>query len=406
MEYNKTGKNLGDVQEMNRSLLIQIMRIKGECTRSELAKATGLKQATVSKIMGDFIDCGIVKETRFLEGEKGRRSIGIQLNSAAYKAIGVKLARHYITVGLYDLSGTQYETNTYKIDMAEGSKKAMEIMKNSIQYIMEQHPEDYFLGIGVASPGPFVRNEGRIILMTEFPGWEQINIIQELQSCFELPVRVEHDANCCVTAEWWLGANSCQSGTMMSVIVGQGVGAGIIMDGKLLLGSMGIAGEIGHMSIDRNGEKCKCGNRGCLYKYCSTVALTQYAQEEMARYPDSCLQGEEVTPESVYRAVQKGDALAMTVVDKIAWNLGFGLANVVNIYNPDVIVLCDEMIRIGPRLLEKTRDAIQEHVMPELFEKLEVHYSELGDDPALLGAAISIINDVAQTPSLLMENNL
>ena len=398
----KAGKNLEDVQEMNRAVLIEQLRKKGQCTRAILAKETGLQQATVSNIINDFIRCGLVRETGFVGGEKGRRSIGVTLNAEAFKTIGVKLTRNYITVGLFDIAGKQYKTEKYTIDMSGGSVAAMELMKRSIQKLLEESRGDQVIGIGVATPGPFMRSEGRIILMSEFPGWEKIHIIDELKEAFTMPVLVEHDANCCAVAEWWIGKHRRDTGTMMTVIVGQGIGAGIVVDGKLLLGSMGIAGEIGHMSIDRNGERCRCGNRGCLYKYCSTITLIHDVAQELVYYPESIL-NEDSSIEAIYRAIRAEDPLAVKVLDKAAWNLGFGLANAVNAYNPNVIILCDEMTQSGPRLLEKVKESIQEHILPELYEKLTVEYSDIENDTALMGAGYAVANMVLKTPSTLMH---
>jgi predicted NBD/HSP70 family sugar kinase len=285
--------------------------------------------------------------------------------------------------------------------MQDGSETAMDIMKSSIRQLMEEHADDRLIGIGVATPGPFVRNEGRIILMTEFPGWEKIHIIDELKKAFSLPVVVEHDANCSVVAEWWLGKHRRNSGTMMAVIAGQGIGAGVMVDGRLLVGSMGIAGEIGHMSIDCHGERCKCGNRGCLYKYCSSITLVKEVNAQIAEHPGSVLNRERGI-DAIYKAIREGDGLAVKVLDKAAWYLGFGLANAVNAYNPDVIIICDEMIQSGPRLLDKVKEAIREHVMPELYERLTVEYSEIGGDTSLLGASHAVVSKVLSRPSALM----
>ena len=398
----KAGKNLEDVQEINRAVLIDLLRRRGQCTRAMLAKEAGLQQATVSNIINDFIRNGLVVETGFVEGQKGRRSIGVTLNSEAYKTIGVKLTRNHIIVGLFDITGKQYQTERYAINMTEGSVAAMQLMKDSIQKLLDENRGDHVVGIGVATPGPFMRSEGRIILMSEFPGWEKIHIIDELKETFQMPVVVEHDANCCAVAEWWLGKHRRDSGTLMAVIAGQGIGAGIIVDGKLLLGSMGIAGEIGHMSIDRNGERCRCGNRGCLYKYCSTITLLHDVGQELMYYPESSL-NQDHSIEAIYKAIREGDPLATKVLDRAAWNLGFGLANAVNAYNPNVIIICDEMTQSGPRLLEKVRESIREHVLPELYDNLTVEYSDIKTDTALLGASYAVANLVLKTPSTLMH---
>lgn len=215
-----------------------------------------------------------------------------------------------------------------------------------------------------------------------------------------MPVVLEHDANCSAIAEWWFGDYAAEEGTLVSVMAGQGVGAGIIMDGRLLLGSMGIAGEIGHMSIDVNGERCICGNRGCLYKYCSTVTIVKEVGARLKEYPHSVLHmGRGV--EEIFKAVHENDPLALEVIDRAAWYLGFGLANVANIYNPDTIVISDEMTQAGQRVLDGVKKSVQEHVVREIFDNMRIVFSAIEGDSALLGAGILAINEVLNTPSTL-----
>ena len=398
--HNKPGKNLADVQEINRSLILKLLRKNEICSRAFLAKATGLQQATISIIVSDLIKKGVVVETGFIEGEKGRRSIGIALNAEKYKVIAVKLTRQYITVALFDICGKGYEHIKEKIDFTDGSENAMKKMKAMIKTLINRNANDVCIGLGMAIPGPFMRREGRIILMTEFPGWEKIHITDELSESFHIPVILEHDANCSAIAEWWSGDYASEEGTLVSVMAGQGIGAGIIVDGKLLFGSMGIAGEIGHMSIDVNGERCICGNRGCLYRYCSTVALEKSVEASLGDYPDSVLhQGRSVT--DIINATHHNDPLALAAIDKAAWYLGFGLANVANIYNPDVIVISDEMAQAGARFLDGVKSSVKEHVLHEIYENMQVVLSTLEGDSALLGAGILAVNEVLNTPSAL-----
>jgi N-acetylglucosamine repressor len=285
----KEGTNNEDIQEMNRSLLIRLLRQMSVCSRADLAKVTGLKRATITNIISDLMDWGLVKEVGIIDGKNGRRSIGITINSEIYKVIGVRLARKYFSVGLYDIAGKEYLNRTEEIKEPFSPDATLEKIKSIIKEFLEAEGTNKFIAIGCAIPGPFFRNEGKMALITELPGWERILIQQELQSTFGLPVYLEHDANVGALAEWWLGLNRRKVGTLVYVAAGQGIGAGIVIDGKVYRGSLGIAGEIGHTSIAYDGPKCECGNNGCLTNYSSTLALMREIKKELPNYPQSIL---------------------------------------------------------------------------------------------------------------------
>ena len=289
MRETDQGINLEEVQELNRALVVRSLRKARLCSRADLAKRTGLKQPTITRIISDFLEWGLVTERGIIEGKKGRRSIGISLNTELYKVIGVRLARKYFTVGLFDMFGSGEVIAQEPIEALEGSGKALGRIRVAVNQLIAASSQFRILGVGVAIPGPFFRAEGRIALMTELPGWEQIALEQELLSYFRIPVYLEHDAHAAALAEWWLGPHSRETGTIVYVAAGQGVGAGIMIDGRLFRGSLGTAGEIGHMSVDCNGPFCECGNKGCLEHYCSSIALVREIKEAGIDYPESPL---------------------------------------------------------------------------------------------------------------------
>lgn len=403
-QTRKKGKNLEDIQEMNRYLVIQLLRTKGICSRAELAKESGLKQATITNIVNDFIRWGLVKETGIIDGKKGRRSIGIALNSEGYKVIGVRLARKSFTVGLFDIGGTEYSIEKIPIKTTDGTLAAFNKMKQAIEKMISGCDQGTVLGIGLALPGPFIRNEGRIALMTEFPGWENLLIHEELEKAFQLPVFIEHNANVGALAEWWLGSYRRDAGTMVYIAAGQGMGAGVIIDGKIFRGATGTAAEIGHMSIAFDGPKCECGNKGCLELYCSTLALIREVQKMIDLYPRSILRKNSSLDE-IFQAINLGDELANKAFYKIAKYLGVGLVNVINAYNPNSIIIGDEMARGGVKLLQIVKNTIQEHVLMSIYEKTDIQLSTFTNDSVLLGVSAYAADEILRKPSMLLKEN-
>lgn len=399
--YNK-GTNLEDVQEINRSLVLRLIRRFKVCSRANIAKETGLRQATISNIVNDLIDWGLVKETGIIEGEKGRRSIGVTLNIEKYKVIGLRLTRNYCTIGLFDLFGNSYDIRNLPINILNGSKIALESIEKSISKIIKERTEDKIIGLGIAIPGPFFKSEGRIGLMSEFPGWENINLEEEIKSLSSLPVYLEHDANAGALVSWLARPNHKIVGTMVYIAAGQGIGAGIIIDGKLFRGSLGIAGEIGHMSIDYNGLNCECGLKGCLEQYCSTIAIVKQAKSNLKDYPESIL-NKDYSLEAIIEAVNKNDKYAQEVFEKSAWYLSIGIANVVNCFNPDVVVIGDELIKFGPRLLDYLNNTVKKFILPAIYKELTIELSTFQKDPALIGAGALVIDNILHTPSIISK---
>jgi predicted NBD/HSP70 family sugar kinase len=384
-------------------MVIRLLRTNVLCSRADLAKLTGLKQATITNIINDLIRLNLVTETGLIDGQKGRRSIGITLNSDLYKVVAVRLARKYFSVGLFDLFGSEENIVHETIDVFESSGEALKRIKKVVTGLIEASSSRYrILGIGVAIPGPFFRIEGRIALMTEFPGWEQIAFEDEFRSGFSVPVFLEHDANAGVLAEWWLGRHSRETGTMVYVAAGQGVGAGIVIDGRLFRGALGIAGEIGHMSIEFDGPKCECGNKGCLEHYCSTIAVMRDVKSELVDYADSPLQKDH-SIQAILREYRAGDPLAQKALRKAASYLGFGLVNIINTLNPDVIVIGDELAQAGTEFLELVQNTIKNHLLPSIYDSLRVELSSFEIDPIMVGVSTLVVEKTLQRLSSIED---
>jgi len=403
MKFEKKGKNLLDVQEMNRSLLIDLLRTKDIWTRSELSKKTGLKRATISNIINDFIDWGLVNETGILYGNKNRRSIGITLRSTEYGVIGIRLSRNFFSIGLFDLAGTNYNYKVDRIDILSGPDVALGKIKEEIKNLIENNKlKGKIVGIGIAVPGPYFKNEGRIALMTEFPGWGKISIKNELKSVFNVPVYFEHDANAAAIAEWWHGKYSSESETLIFIFITEGVGSGIVIDGNLYRGNLGIAGEIGHTTVNINGPRCECGNHGCLEHYCSTLALVREVKSELSNYPDSVLE-KDCSIESIFSAFNSGDELANKVINKTIEYLGYGIINIINSFNPDTIIIGGEIIQGGSKLIKILKKFIKKHLLSEIYENTVIEFSTLKGDEVVLGAGIITINKILQSSSLVRK---
>ncbi len=385
------GFNQEYMQEMNRALLIKLLRKEGTCARAVLAKKSQLKQATVTNIINDFIEWGLVEEVGFLIGNKGRRSIGISLKNNEYGVIGIQLARKYFFVGIFDLSGNTVELEKGEIQPEALPEETMKEIFAVIKEITARHGDRELLAIGMAVPGPFSVKEGRIELMTGYSGWNEISISDMLQEEFGLPVFLENDANCGALAQYWYNDEQYEKEVMVYIAAGAGVGAGIMNQGELIEGKLGMAGEIGHTSVNFSGPRCACGNFGCLELYCSSAAFVRELNRVLKP-------AREYTFAEAKELVRNGNPIAVEVYTDCCDKLGVGVVNVINSFNPAVVVIGDEMSHVSSKImLERVKREVQIRVLPEVFENVVISMS-VTDKSMLHGAAIVALRDVLRTP--------
>ncbi len=249
MYNNGAGSNILTVRENNLSLIIRLMHRAKICTRAQLAEATGLKQATITYIINDMMDWGLVAETGAARGKLNRRSMGIQLKNEYYRILGIRLSRRYIGLGLFDIAGENLVSREITSEDRLTPDQAFNIIRKESEALLSAQPGIKLLGVGAAIPGPLNMSTGQIEMISDMPGWEKINFANELKKIFDAPVFVDQDANCGVLGEYWYGDVSGHK-DILYVAAGHGVGAGIIIDGNLYSGALGTSGEIGHMSID------------------------------------------------------------------------------------------------------------------------------------------------------------
>ena len=396
---DKTGTNNESMQSRNRTLILQILAKKHWCSRVDLANWTGLTQAAISKIISEMIDANVVVEGTSATGRMGRRTISISLNTSICQVLAVKIARKSFDVAVFRLAGDIIEQTHSVIDVrTQAPKQVVERVKAKMNAYLDQYPD--IKAIGIAVPGPYLRDEGRIAVMSEYSGWNELDLRREFQESFSLPIVIEHDTTASVIAEWNFNDHYFyhKKGILVSVDASEGFGAGVMNNGEVLLGANGAAGEIGHMSINMDGPRCVCGNYGCLEGYCSALAFAKNVEAELENHPESTLNNEvEITAEIIFQHMERGDQFCIDQVKKVGRYFGYGLANVAYIYNPNEIVITDIMSAGGDVLLNEAIAVVRERTLPPLHENLKIRMSTLKYDHILMGAA-------ALATDLLMEN--
>lgn len=246
-------------------------------------------------------------------------------------------------------------------------------------------------GVGIGSPGPLDRERG-VVLMTPNLGWKNLPLRQLVSDAVGLPATLDNDANCAVYGEWWVGA-ARGSRYLVGLTIGTGIGGGIVIEGKLYHGVSDAAGEIGHTTIDSTGRRCKCGNYGCLEAYASGPNIAARAVEGIEAGAETRLAGyvggdlAKITAQTVYEAAHDGDEYALEVVRETAKLLGAGVANLINIFNPDTVVIAGGVTLAGDKLFVPLRAEVSRRAFKPAVEHCRIVPAELPGTAGVFGAA-------------------
>jgi glucokinase len=251
-----------------------------------------------------------------------------------------------------------------------------------------------FLGVGVGAPGPLDRRHG-VVLVAPNLGWKDFPLRQRIHERLTLPTTLDNDANCATFGEWWQGA--ARGGTnVVGLTIGTGIGGGLILNGQLYHGSSDMAGEIGHTTIDLNGRHCKCGNYGCLEAYASGPAIATRAREVLVREEGesaipAMVDGKlaDITAQIVYDAAKAGDAVANEIVRDTARYLGAGIANLLNIFNPDIVVIAGGVTAAGDALFVPLRAEVRRRAFSPAVKAVRIVPGELPGTAGVVGAVAS-----------------
>jgi glucokinase len=296
----------------------------------------------------------------------------------------------HLRVATVDRGGTIYCRQMQSTPQAE---KPNEIVHALIDAVRKCERETAELGgaisaVSIAVPGTVNVAEGVVVKAPNVPSLDGFRLGAALESELEWPVILENDANAAAVGEMWQGAGRGHC-TIICVTLGTGVGGGIILDGKLWRGANGSAAEIGHIGVDPfGGVPCTCGSRGCLEVYASATAIVRMTREARPRYPNSVLHNtEDLTSEKIYQAGKDGDELAIEVFRRMGVYLGIGLASLINVLDPEIVIIGGGLSR-GWELFEKhMHQQILERAFPIPARCVKIVRAQCGDDAGLLGAA-------------------
>ncbi|GAA3486157.1 MULTISPECIES: ROK family transcriptional regulator [Streptomyces] len=374
----------------NLERVVRAVRMAGSLTQAEIARSTGLSAATVSNIVRELKDGGTVEVTPTSAG--GRRARSVSLSGDAGVVIGVDFGHTHLRVAVGNLAHQVLAEESEPLDVdasaAQGFDRAEQLVKRLIG--ATGISQDKVVGVGLGVPGPIDVESGRLGSTAILPGWQGINPSEELSARLGVPVYVDNDANLGALGELVWGAGRGVR-DLAYIKVASGVGAGLVIDGRVYRGPGGTAGEIGHITLDESGPVCRCGNRGCL----ETFAAARYVLPLLT--PSH---GPDLTMERVVRLAREGDPGCRRVIADVGRHIGSGVANLCNLLNPSRVVLGGDLADSGELVLGPIRDSVSRYAIPSAARHLSVLPGALGGRAEVLGALALVLSEMGDSSLL------
>lgn len=378
---NMKGQNLISSKQFNRGLLLKLIAT-GVCNkRVELAKLTKLSKMTVTNIVSEFISQGLVTECEEeLTDSCGRNPILLKISEKAPKLMGLLIFRGRIEAVLCDLSMNFIHREAIPFETLT-RETLLEYSFQAVDRLLQR--EKNVLGLGVAVIGPVDVQKGILINPPRFYGIQNVPLLELLRQRYGFPVYLDHDNNSAALAEKLFGIGRDLHDFLFMGITANCIGSGIISNGEIYHNHRGVASELGHISIDRSGPKCYCGSRGCLELYAGTESITKKLREATGR-PLSYPQFFEL----------EGDPTAEQILEEMLEDISIALAGVVNLLQPEMIILGEDCIDWKDRHVARLEELINEKRLALDHQKLLVRKSLLGKEAQLAGAAAILADHV------------
>jgi len=391
------------IKHMNQRLVLQLIQSRGPISRRDITKVSGLSAASVSGITNTLIELGLVYEVGEAEesGRAGRRAVLLRLNPAAGLVVGVKLAVHSISCVLTDLDADVLHASELLLpagDPTAAPYNPQTTIQSTIQAINDllscaQIEPARLLGIGIGINGTVDAEAGVSCLAPHF-GWRNVPLAAPISAAFGIPVFLENDAKTLTIAEQWFGAGR-EADHFVAVAIGYGIGAGIVTNKQLYRGASSGAGEFGHIVLQKDGPLCSCGKHGCLESLAAIPAIFRMLSEALTSGESSLLAGEHpLTLEAVVRVAEAGDTLTLRILETAGRWLGLGIASLVNILNPEILVINGEAVTLGRPYLDPMEAALREYVFDGLADSLRIIPESGGNEIWARGAACVVLNSL------------
>lgn len=368
------------LRDRNRHRVVDVLRTRGRVSQAEIARATGLSRTTVSSLVAELKQAGLVSEIddQKVETRGGRPAGQLTLRSPAQAVVGIDFGHSHVAVALADLGHNVLGERRCDIDVNHQATHALDVAADMFREVLREvdASRSDVVGAGIGIPGPVDRAHGTAGSATILPGWVGLRIASEMEERLGVPVQIENDANLGALAELtWGAGRDCLNFAYIKAATG--IGAGIVIDGQLLHGATGTAGEIGHTTLDEAGALCYCGNRGCLETVASGPAIVQLVGP---------VNGGSLSLSRVIELASDGDVRCRRAISDAGREIGVAVAGLCNLINPERVIVGGLLSRSGEILLGPLRDSMRRHAVQAAAESVEVLPAAFVERAELLGS--------------------
>ncbi len=369
------------VKQRNKSIILQLIKESSPISRADIANQTGLNKGTVSSSVSELLDNELILELGPGLSNGGRKPVMLLFNQEAGYSIGIDIGVNYILAILTDLQGTiVYEK---QIDIDEFPfPTATQVLFSLIDELLSVTPKSPYgvIGIGIGVPG-MINKDGEILLAPNL-NWKNVTISKLIEEKYNIPVTIHNEANAGAYGEKRFGAGQ-EHRDVIYISVGIGIGVGLILNNQLYLGQHGLSGELGHMTIDKDGPVCTCGNKGCWELFASEKALVRKGKEAGL----TPLNQKPLSLETIVQLAEKGDQQTIELIQLIGKNLAIGINTIINVFNPEQIIIGNRLAVLHKWLSDDIQNHLEQSSLSNQSSATQLQFSKLEKRSAALGVA-------------------
>lgn len=379
-------------KEATKRYILTLIHKEGYLSQTEIADRTKIRPGTVLNIVEELLKERLIRAKGEGKSRGGRRPTLLELNPDAHWAIGLDIDEVRILGGLVNLKGEILSQKKRDGYIYQSQEELIDYITRIIdELISESHNKQRIIGIGMGIPGLVDRERGISLYCSYYDWWRNLPLKALLEKKFKFPVHMENDTIAATLGERWFGAGK-EAKNFLYLNLEETIGMGIVIEGRPYYGTGGSAGELGHTIIKEDGPLCICGNEGCVEALASGMAIRKEAQRLLREgvkslITDEVKEGEEITLETIIRAVSKGDKVASKLIYDTGVHLGVAISNMVNVLNPELIILGGSLMGAKEMFTETIVKSIKTHCLAKPSSEVRVVTSELGEKSGLLGAS-------------------
>ncbi|MBZ4664026.1 MAG: family transcriptional regulator [Caloramator sp.] len=372
------------MKKINTGLIIDVIRLKGPISRAEIAKILNLTPATVTNITAELLNKNIIVESDLGQSTGGRKPILLKINADSYYILSVHIGSTRIRTAVLNMESKIIGKISVKTTPKTTYEEALNIIKEGIERLVNENEinKEKLLGIGIAAHGIVDAEKGKIVYSPNY-GWKNKNIRTDIEKIFDVPAFLDRDVRAMALSESWYGAGKYVD-QFISVKIGYGVGISLINNKQQMRGYTDGFGEFGHTKVCFNGPLCSCGNRGCIETFSSEKAVERYAAE--LGLEKDCM--------AIHELSLMGDERAISAINRASEYLGLAVANLINTFNPQLIVLGGDLIDVNDYYLNGTIENAKKYALPDLFESCDIKRADTKGDAIIKGAAVLVLDNL------------